>query len=150
MIGPVSIRYGLGAVFVLVLVACNEPCSTPLTVDGAWVRAPLPNRSMTAAYMTLNSCEAQLEVVGYRSPQFARVELHQTLVENGVSSMQRVDELTLAPGQAVALAPGGMHLMLMRPTAQFEPDSPVEIVLELADGRTVSVLSEVASGPPGQ
>ena len=138
-------------VFVFALIfmsACSEQCDQAVQADQGWVRKPLPGRTMTAAYMDLSTCGDQLEVAGFRSPQYERAELHQTVVTDGVSAMRKVPSLILSKGKPVSLQPGGMHLMLMRPTENFDEGSPVEIVVILADGRELAFSLPLASGPP--
>ena len=48
------------------------------------------------------------------SPEFGKVELHETTVEDGVARMRPLDSLVVPPGETVVLERGGKHLMLMR------------------------------------
>ena len=67
---------------------------------------------MTAGFGVLKNETAQaIEFTGFRSPAFRDVSLHETVVADGVSRMQEVESLALAPGETVELAPGGYHLM---------------------------------------
>ena len=107
--------------FAMVAVAACSSGEPPLTTADAWARAPLPGRSTTAAYMTLSNNSGETLVIDrISSPQFGRVEVHDTEVSDGMLRMRKIDALRIAPGGSLALAPGGMHLMLMQPRA---PDS---------------------------
>lgn len=87
--------------------------SASIEVSEAWVRLPPPNMQMTAAYGTLqNTSDKAFCVAEFYAPKIARISLHQTVRRNGVSSMQAVPQLCLAPGETLEMAPGGYHLML--------------------------------------
>lgn len=104
-------------------------------VDG-WVRLPPTNMPMMAGFGRLvNRCAMPVTIVAARSPSFASVELHETRIVDGVSRMRPVPQLRLPPDGSATLKPGGMHLMLMRPSAQLKPGSRIAIEFELADGR---------------
>jgi hypothetical protein len=51
------------------------------------------------------------------SPEFARVEMHTTLIDDGLARMMALDSLTIAERSGLTFAPGGPHLMLMEPVS---------------------------------
>ena len=85
-----------------------------LLVEGAWVRAMPPTQRMTAAYMTLkNAGSVPVVLRGARAPLAAHAGLHETRRDEDRVRMQAVDTLSIAPGESLELAPGGLHVMLM-------------------------------------
>jgi len=107
-----------------------------LAFNGAWVRALPPGMGMTAGFGTLvNSGGEPLEITAFSSPQFAEVSLHRTETVDGVSRMREVPTLRVEAGAAVELAPGGYHLMLMKPTAPLAAGQTVTVRMTAADGR---------------
>ena len=62
---------------------------------------------------------------------------------DGVSRMRHVASLQVPAGGSVALAPGGLHLMLMQPRQSPALGDSVDIELELADGRRVRAAFQV-------
>lgn len=78
-----------------------------------WARATAPRQTVGGAYMTLTSpADDRLMVIS--SPASPRVEVHATTMDGAVMRMRELaDGLPLPAGQAVALAPGGLHIMLM-------------------------------------
>ena len=94
-----------------------------------------------------NSCASAVAIVAASSPSYGSVELHETRLIGGVSRMRAVPELQIAPGDAVVLKPGGLHLMLMQPKATLEPGSKVTIEFELASGG--KLLGEFEVRKPG-
>ncbi|MEO6264149.1 MAG: copper chaperone PCu(A)C [Luteimonas sp.] len=55
--------------------------------------------------------------------------------------------MRIAPDDAAVLKPGGLHLMLMRPTAPLKAGSRVVVEFELQDGR--KLLGEFELRKPG-
>lgn len=106
-----------------------------LEFSDAWVRALPPGMGMTAGFGSLhNSGARELQLVAYSSPQFASVSLHRTETVDGVSRMREVPELRLGAGETLELAPGGYHLMLMKPRGGVHAGEQVTVVMQAADG----------------
>lgn len=127
--------------------AAGKPC-LPVVRD-AWVRLPPGNMPMMAGFGRIeNRCGMPATVVRASSPSFASVELHETKLIDGVNRMRPVPELRLAPSGSAVLKPGGMHLMLMKPSAPLNPGSRVVLQFELAGGGKVLGEFEVRKAVP--
>ena len=119
-----------------------------LEVTGAWIRTAPPAAMMLAGYATLhNAGDVPLTVTGADSEAFGDVSLHESVEVDGVARMKALGLIEIAPGASVVLAPGGKHLMLMRPKA--EPRSGESIKIHIAtkpgDGATaVFVVRDAA------
>lgn len=115
----------------------------------AWVRLPPVAMPMMAGFARIeNPCKTPISIVGAESLAFEDVSLHETREEGGVSRMREVAALPIAPGKAVELKPGGLHLMLHGPYQPLaEGEKPV-ITLKLADGRSLPVVFEVRKRAP--
>ncbi len=121
-----------------------------LEIEHPWVRESPPNASMMAGYLTLvNETDRPLVLVGASSPQFERVEFHRSRVEGGMARMTRERELVVAPGKALRLAPGGRHLMLVKPKRALRAGDRVELTLRDAEGRSWQVVLPVRRQAPG-
>lgn len=104
-----------------------------LQVRDAWVRAVPPVSSGTAGYFVLhNSGSAPVTVTG-ASASFAHHVMMHSMARNddGLRQMQHVASVTVAPGEDVTFAPGGMHLMIMGMEHVPAPGDQVEVCLEL-------------------
>jgi copper(I)-binding protein len=107
-------------VLLLTLGACAAD-EAPLVATDVVVKAPMPGRSMSAGYLTLrNNAETAITITRVTSPQFGSVEMHETRIEDDVSRMAALDEVTIPAGSSVSFQPGGKHLMLMRPVGQLD------------------------------
>lgn len=133
-------RFAAAVVFVLILSAPVAARDCRPQVREGWVRMPASKTMpMMAGFgRIVNRCPTPAIIVAASSPSFGSVELHETRVVDGVSRMRPVPQLRLAPDGAAVLKPGGMHLMLMRPSAAaLMPGSRIVIEFELADGGTM-------------
>lgn len=131
---------------VLVLAAACSGARADIEVSAAYVRGLPPGVANTSAYMTLrNTGSAAVDLVGARSPLAATVMLHDTMNHDGMLHMMHVDKASIPAGGELALASGGMHLMLMQLREQPAAGSTVELVLQFSDGSEVSVQAPVRS-----
>lgn len=112
-----------------------------VTIDHPHTRATPPGAANAAAYARLvNAGSERVVLVGARSDAAERVELHRSIVENGVARMRAVEDgIAVAPGETVELAPRSHHIMLFglkRPLAEGER---VRLVLSFRDEGDIEV-----------
>jgi periplasmic copper chaperone A len=141
-------RAAVAAVLGLVgSVATAAPAA--LVVDSPWVRAAPPGAMMLAGYALLrNDGDAPVTLVGARSEAFGMTEIHRTVEIDGVARMREATPLTIAPGETLSMAPGGLHVMLMRPRAPLSEGQNLSIVLLLDDGSELAVDFPVQKQAP--
>ena len=117
--------------------ASAKQCAPELK-DG-WVRLGPVAMPMMAGFGRIeNPCAQPVVVVSAASPAFGDVSIHESRVVDGVNRMRELSELPVAAKSAATLAPGGMHLMLMRPSAPLKEGDKVAVTFRLKDGRGVS------------
>lgn len=124
-----------GAMIILVvalLAACSfEPA--PLVASNIVIAKPVPGTSMTAGYFTLtNNASQAITITHITSPQFESVEMHESVIEDGMSRMYPLNDLMLLAGTSVTFEPGGKHLMLTRPHSAVDT-----ITLEFHAGKAL-------------
>jgi periplasmic copper chaperone A len=136
------------AACVLALVASLVPApgaaqAGPLIVQGAWIRK-VPGADTAAAYLVLRNPSAQpVIVIGVRSALAEHAMIHETSTVGGQSRMRMHEPLVIAPGQRVALEPGGLHVMLSGLRKDPVVGQAVPLVLLLANGAQVQVAAVV-------
>lgn len=112
------------------LAACTSEPQPPLVASDVVVTRPMPGMTMSAGYLSLaNNTEETIRITRVTSAQYESVQLHETLVEDGVARMRAIPVLELAAGETATLQRGGKHLMLMRPTSSSET-----VTLQFLDG----------------
>ena len=102
------------------LASCSGD-SAPLTADGLEVSLPRPGTQMGAAYLRVrNATSEPITLTSVSSPQFEAVEMHETVITDGVSRMRKLNSVTIPADDSVAFERGGKHLMLMRPKSALD------------------------------
>jgi copper(I)-binding protein len=93
---------------------------------------------MTAAYGTLtNTGDKTIVINGISTEIAAHSSLHETLIERDRSTMRPVKSLSLAPGEEAELAPGGMHIMLMKLDSPLKEGQFIDICFKLENNDDV-------------
>ena len=133
----------------------QELSSGQLTIDHPWARATAASQRNGAAYMTIhNKGSLPDRLVAAAAEVSERVELHNHEIDaQGVARMRQVTGgIELPPGQAVALQPGGLHVMLLGLGGPLEDGQsfPLRLRFEKAGEVTVEVSIEKGSAHPMQ
>lgn len=132
----------------MLLTAVNLASAQSISVEDAQIRQPMPGRTVTAGYLTLqNNTASEQQLIGASSASFARAELHQHSHRDGMMRMEQVDKITLPANGAVTLAPGGLHLMLFDPVSPLQAGESVLLTLIFAGGEQVAVDVPVVAMP---
>ena len=63
--------------------------------------------------------------------------MHNSKVENGIATMQRVEQIDIEHNKMVMFRPGGFHLMLIGPKTKHEINTRIPIVLVFQNGDEV-------------
>ena len=134
--------------FIAAFAASLQVLAAEVQIINSTVRQPLPGRTVSAGYFTINNSSAQtINLVAASSPWFGKVELHQHSYVDGMMRMERVNSIPVAPNQTVHLQPGGLHLMLFTPNQPLQLGQQVPIELELDNGQKISVAAVVTKIP---
>ena len=139
------------ALAVTLLLARTAVAAGPaLKAVDPWVREAPPGMTVLAAFMVLrNDSDQPLQVVQVSSPQFGHVEMHRTVVSEGVARMLKQEQLEVPARGRLTLAPGGYHLMLFDPTAPLRAGDTVHLILRLRHGGELDVTAPVRKGAKG-
>jgi periplasmic copper chaperone A len=112
-------------------------------VDG-WIAEPPPGSRILAGYLTLeNTGPETRSLVRLSSPQFSAVEMHRTVVVDGLVRMEGLPRLDIPAGARLTMQPGGYHLMLINPVTPLESGAEVEINVEYEDQSAQVLILEV-------
>lgn len=113
-------RAALVLLAALPLAACPGE-SAPLVAGNVIVTEARPGTGMRAGYFELsNTTGDTIVITAVSSPQFEAVEMHETVLKDGISRMRKLDSITIAPHATIEFAPGARHLMLIQPTADTD------------------------------
>ncbi len=144
----------LAALSALALSACGQSgpsakagAAGPVVVADALCR-PTPNgRQVTGCYLTLTAPAADT-LVSVSSPVAALAQVHEMRMESNMMMMRELEAgLPLPAGQAVSLAPGGNHIMLMGVTEPLRAGDAVPLTLTFATAAPIEVTAPVGQPP---
>lgn len=137
-----------------IIAAGTTFAQTPeIDIKNAWVRTTVPGQSATGAFLTIIHKNGA-KLVRAASPAAGVTEIHEMKMDGDVMRMRALPQgLDLPAGKAVALAPGGHHIMLMDLKAALPKDAVVPITLWFKDDKGVETQLElkltVATTAPG-
>lgn len=114
-----------------------------LVVESPWSRASAGGAGAGGAFMMIRNGGQQGDrLIGAESDVAARVQLHRTVMQDGVMRMRHAEDGVEVPAGGMAeLKPGGFHVMLMGLKQPLEEGSsfPVTLIFERAGTVTVDV-----------
>ncbi|MER7717668.1 copper chaperone PCu(A)C [Streptomyces flaveolus] len=128
---------------------------TPVTTDitsvekSVWVRW-LPNALPAAGYITLkNSSQQRYTITKILSPDYQRITVYRTVLDETNSRMEKVDFTTLTiPAEGrLTMTPGGYHIMFEKPTHLIKPGDNARVIFFLDDGKVFKVRMPVRTSP---
>lgn len=127
----------------LIALAAGASQAQVVAVTDAWVRNTVPGQTATGAFMTL-SARQKAKLVALSTPVAGVAEVHEMKMDGGVMKMRAVvGGLDLPAGEAVALKPGGYHIMLMDLKADLPKGSQVPLTLVFRDAAGVESRIEL-------
>jgi copper(I)-binding protein len=115
-----------------------------VTVTGAWVRGTVPKQTATEVFMTLTSTR-DVALVLAASPVAGIVEIQRPVTSGGEKGMRAIDEVELPAGQSVALAPGGLQVMLIELRKPLRAGEKVPITLTFVNRDNQRFVREITA-----
>lgn len=115
----------------VMLLSAAPVSACDVKVSDAWIREAPPGMMTSAGYASLtNPTSKPISITQVHSPAFAEVQMHETVMENGMASMHAVESLLLAPHQTREFKPGGLHLMMMSANKALRRGDTVKVQLK--------------------
>lgn len=123
-----------------------------IEIKDAWARATPARAPAGGAFVTITNTGAVTDNLLAASADVSKtVELHTHIVEGDVMRMVAVGSVEVAPGKAVAMGPGGLHIMLIGLNAPLKEGTSFPLELTFAQAGKVTVTVDVrpvgAMGP---
>jgi copper(I)-binding protein len=134
--------------FFLLFVAATVQAGS-ITIDGAWIREAPPGMMMLAGYMVVNnSSDETRAIVSASGEDFGYIELHRSIIKDGMARMIPQENIPVPPQGAVELKPGDYHLMLMEPKRALKAgeESTLTVVMDNGESITLAVPVKKAEG----
>ena len=117
--------------------------------DASLDQAPASGET-SAIYMRIsNRSENDITITSATSAAAEHIAFHESTVESDMARMVALDGLHIPAGETIELAPGGVHIMLTRLTADLLPDSRIGLQLHCDNGEVydldISVIDMLMS-----
>jgi periplasmic copper chaperone A len=135
--------FKISSLVLAAVVGCSAWAQTPVKVEGGWARATVQGQKATGAFMKLTAPQAS-QLVAVSTPAAGVAEIHEMKMDGGVMKMRALPALDLPANQAVALQPGGYHVMLMDLKAPLMKDSTVALTLTFKDAKGVQSQQQIS------
>ena len=131
----------------LLLAACGGSNSGAMEVTDVWGRSSPMAATNGAFYMQITNSTGQDDsLVGATTDACGTVELHEMYMkENDVMGMREVPggSIPLPDGEMVELKVGGLHVMCIGKTREFNTGDTIPVTLEFAQAGTMDVTAEI-------
>ncbi len=135
----------------LLLASCGGGGTPDIKISNAWVRETVAGQTGTAGYMTIeNKGSGEDHLLGISATAPIVATLHETSMENGVSSMRHLSNgLSIPAGGTIELKPGGTHLMISGLTSPLHEGETLKLALRFQRSGEEAVEFKVASAIGG-
>ncbi|MDB2543572.1 copper chaperone PCu(A)C [Woeseiaceae bacterium] len=131
---------------ILLLMGCDSLKTSDLIFNDLTVYAPRAGNRVTAGFTNItNNSPDTITINSISSPQFNIVEIHETIMNNGIASMIKINTLTILEKQSVSLKPGGKHLMLIDPVKRISEGEEIRLIFELSNNETMTLNTTAVS-----
>jgi copper(I)-binding protein len=131
---------------ILLLMGCDSLKTSDLIFNDLTVYAPRAGNRVTAGFTNItNNSPDTITINSISSPQFNIVEIHETIMNNGIASMIKINTLTILEKQSVSLKPGGKHLMLIDPVKRISEGEEIRLIFELSNNETMTLNTSAIS-----
>ncbi|WP_286222130.1 copper chaperone PCu(A)C [Marinobacter apostichopi] len=127
--------------------AAHEFVSEAVHIDHPWSRPTPPGTPMGVGYLVIkNISDADITLVGAQTPRAASVSIHESMMNDGMMSMQPLKNgLTIPSGETVELKPHGYHLMLEKLNGSLQEGESIPLTLKFIGTGSMDVELKVMS-----
>jgi copper(I)-binding protein len=118
--------------------------TTGVQFSDGWIKQLPPVIPMRAGYVAIKNTGATPKtIISMNSDAFDKVEIHETIMADGVMKMIELENLVIPPGGQVDLKPGGKHMMLIAPKKTMQIGDKIELQVNFDDGSQQRIMLEV-------
>jgi hypothetical protein len=133
----------------LLLISPYSFAGSVITLENAWISEAPPMSKVMAAYMDIqNPSDKAVQIDKVSSPDFSSIEMHRTVIKNGIASMLREKSIHIPAHGSFEFKPGSYHLMMFNPKKSFKAGDTSQLTFTLASGQsaTFTVTVKKATG----
>jgi copper(I)-binding protein len=140
----ISRRLGIASIVLTVLAfpaLAHQYKVGGLVLSHPWVRATPPGAEVAAGYVKItNSGSEPDRLVAFSSPAAQLGEIHIGSIVDGIAKMRRLENgVEIPAGATVELAPGGLHLMLVKLRQTLVEDTIIKATLTFEKAGAIEI-----------
>ncbi len=115
-----------------------------LVIERPWARASIGTSRPAAAYLTIrNEGEESDTLLAVRTPLSGKAEVHAMTNDSGVMRMGPAGPVEIPAGGEVSLAPGGLHIMMMKLQAPLVKGKSIEVTLKFERAGEITITAPI-------
>jgi len=123
--------------------------SAQIHIINARVAEAPPVAGMNAGYLEIdNGTSAPVTLMHVSSTDFSRIEIHRSIIENGMARMTPAGPVTIAARSSMMFEPGGYHLMLFQAVRPLRAGDRVRLTFHFTDGTAIdanAILNKISN-----
>ncbi len=119
------------------LAACQPPAQ--LLVEKAHVKLSPVEDSPSVLYFTIKGGPSDTVLRSISSPNILRLEMHETVEENGMSTMKPITAVAVPKRGEVEFEPGGKHVMVWGIDAGARKAGKATFLFSFSNGEKIEV-----------
>lgn len=129
---------------IITLLMVMNSYAEDISITDAWINEAPPGVSILAAYATINNLsDIDINLIEVHAESFEFVELHESMMEDGMASMKQHKTITIASKSTLSLKPGGFHLMLFNPKQRISAGDQIRLIFRFADQEIITINANV-------
>ena len=122
----------------LFLLAACEKNGNSISLKNLEIYAPLPGNTVTSGYTKItNNTDVTISIDSITSPDFETVEIHETIIVNGIARMIEIEQLTIPANNDIVLKRGGKHFMFFDPKKNLNIGQNIKLDIKLSNNENL-------------
>lgn len=139
-----SLTFLVSALFSMIVLSETTHNKTSTTIENPWSPQAPPSAIVRAGYFSIiNQSESPVALTKVTSSLFEKIDMHQSIMESGIMSMDVIDNVTIEAKKRFDFSPGGFHLMMRNLKDTRSTYGSWPITLHFSNGETVSFFMPV-------
>lgn len=118
--------------------------SEAVNLHDAWIAEGPPMVKRHAGYVEIdNSGPTDVTLKEVTSPDFGRIEIHRSVIDNGIAKMLYQRSVTIPANGHLSFAPGGYHLMLLNAHKPLTEGASVSLTFTFNNGDIIHTEAKI-------
>lgn len=115
-----------------------------IDISEAWISEAPPTISVLAGYANIyNASDRPISLLTVSSPNFSKIEIHRSVLNGDMVSMEKQDSLEIPENNSIVLSPGNLHLMLFDPDKPLRSGDTATLNFSFSDGHNQTIEAKV-------